>query len=229
MYKIIKDNRIIDVIKYADFVRFLPSGQVLRTSKDLAEGIVGSDYRTIYSFGSTLNLKADVVTLEKISQEEFNRLQGLLNSQLEVYSNKQLLDQAKELTIKNLSELCKNAITAGFTVKLSDGESYSFKLTSEDQINLLNFENQLNTGKETFVYHATDLPCKVFTRIDMAKIISAYRKHVLYHTTYFNVAKQYINSLTNIEKIKAFTYGTNIAGATKDSIIRQILLDGGTL
>ena len=109
-----------------------------------------------------------------------------------------------------------------------DNKSYEFKLTTEDQINLLNLENQLNSGNKTFIYHATGLPCQIFTREDVSRVIKAYKKHILYHTTYFNTAKQYINSLTNIDKIKAFAYGDNVVGKVKDPIIRQILRDGGT-
>ncbi len=227
MYKIIKEGKVIDVIKCADFIRFLPGGQVIRTSEDLAEGIIGSDYQTIYSFGSTINTKAIVITLEKVSTEEFNRLQSLLNSKQDISVDEQALAQAKENVVKSLSDTCKNEIIAGFSVKLLDGKIYSFKLTTEDQLNLLSIENQLNTGAKVFVYHATGLPCRVFTRDDMVKIIKAYRAHVLYHTTYFNAAKQYISSLVSIDKINSFSYGTNIAGIVKDPTLHKILQDGG--
>jgi predicted DNA-binding ArsR family transcriptional regulator len=61
----------------------------------------------------------------------------------------------------------------------------------------------------------------------MKKIIKSYRKHVLYHTTYFNVAKQYIKSLTELDKVSAFTYGSDITLFVKESAIRQILREGG--
>ena len=227
MYKIIKDNKVIDVVKYADFIRFLPSGQVIRTEESLAEGIIGSDYRVIYSFGKTNDNVTCIVTAEKISLEEFNRLQSLLNSDQEVVNDQALLQTAINEAIDCLSKICKDKITSGFSIILSDQKLYNFKLTAEDQLTLLNLENQLNSGEAAFVYHATGLPCKVFFRDDMSKIIKTYRKHVLYHTTYFNTAKQYISSLTDINKIKSFRYGIDISGVVKNSTIRQILLDGG--
>jgi hypothetical protein len=227
MYKIIYKSKVIDVVQNPIFLRFLPSGHIAITDKSSAHGIAGSDRKTAYSFGTVKRPNTPVVTIEEISLDEFNRLQSLLNSNQEVSSDKTTLVQAKNSTIKNLSDICKNEITSGFSILLSDGNSYNFKLTAEDQINLLNFENQLNAGENLFIYHATGLPCKLFTREDMKKIIKAYRKHVLYHTTYFNIAKQYINSLVDIDKVKSFSYGTNIAGATKDPILRQILLNGG--
>jgi hypothetical protein len=96
-------------------------------------------------------------------------------------------------------------------------------LTAEDQLNLLSIENQLKAGASSVLYHATGMPCKLFYREDMLKVIAAFRKHVLYHTTYFNVAKQYINTLTDAKKIETFAYGTDVSFATDDSTIKRIL------
>jgi hypothetical protein len=227
MYKIIKDNKVIDVIKYADFIRFLPTGRIIRTCENLAEGVISSNHRCIYSF--LPNKGEELVIAEKISEEEFNRLKSLLNSEQVVVANKTLLEKAIIEVVDNLSEICNNKIISGFSAVLSDGNKHSFRLTPEDQINLLSLENQLNSGEQTFIYHATGMPCRVFLRKDIVKIIKAYRKHVLYHTTYFNVAKQYVNSLTDIDKIKAFSYGDNIAGMTKDPTLRKILHGGDKL
>jgi hypothetical protein len=102
-------------------------------------------------------------------------------------------------------------------------------LTTEDQLNLLNLENQLNNGAQTFIYHATGEPCKSFTREEVIKIIKAYRQHLLYHTTYFNVAKQYVKSFVDIDAVKAFTYGTDLSNIPKDKTVKQILKNGGSL
>ena len=63
---------------------------------------------------------------------------------------------------------------------------------------------------------------------DMKKIIQAYRKHILYHTTYFNAVKQYINSLTDIDKINEFNYGLDISFSVKNPTLRKILEEGGS-
>ena len=104
---------------------------------------------------------------------------------------------------------------------------YNFRLTTEDQLNLMSIESQLNAGAKTIVYHATNQPCRIFSRKDMLKIISTFKRHTLYHTTYFNVARQYINSLVDIEKITTFIYGNDVSEATEDKTIKQILKTGG--
>lgn len=227
MYKIIHKSNIIDVVQNPTFVKILSSGHVAITDKYSANGIVGSDGTTIYSFTQVKRPDTKIVTIEKISEKEFSRLSNLLNSEQVITADKTLLAKVISDTINNLSETCKNKITAGFSIKLSDQKSYTFRLTAEDQLNLLNLENQLNSGIKTFVYHAAGSPCRVFSKEDMQKIIKAYRKHVLYHTTYFNAAKQYIQSLTDADLVTKFTYGTNIAGIAKDPIIKRILLEGG--
>lgn len=227
MYKIIQDGKVIDVVKYPRFVSFLPTGHIAITDKTSAKGIVGSDNQTVYSF--QLRSGYSVVSIEEINIAELERLQNLLGSGQEPSADETAIATAKREVIKRLSNICKNKITSGFSVILSDGESYDFKLTTEDQLNLMSIEGQLNAGAETFIYHATNQPCKFFSREDMTKIITAFKRYTLYHTTYFNVAKQYINSLVDIEKVNRFTYGTDVSETAKDIVIKQILKNGGNL
>ena len=229
MYKLIYNGQVIDVVRHPSFIKFLTSGHIAMTDQLSADGIVGSDYKTAYSF-TQIPERDDVlvVSIEQIDVDEFNRLTSLLNSADKANKVGPKVIRARESLITALSEICRTKITDGFSITLRGRNSYNFKLTTEDQLNLLSLENQLNAGAETFVYHGTGLPCEVFTREDMQKIVKAYRKHVCYHTTYFNVAKQYIQSLTDINKINTFVYGTDIAGMTQDLQIREILRAGGS-
>ena len=227
MYKIIQNDKVVDVVKYPRFVSFLPTGHIAITDKTSAHGIVGSDNKTIYSFKS--NAKYSTVSIEEITLKELERLQCLLGSGQEVSADESALAEAKKEVIRRMSNICKNKITSGFSVVLSDGETYNFKLTTEDQLNLMSIEGQLNAGAETFIYHATNQPCRFFSREDMYKIISTFKRYTLYHTTYFNVAKQYINSLVDIEKVNRFTYGTDVSEVVDDIVIKQILKNGGNL
>jgi hypothetical protein len=227
MYKIIQNNKVIDIVQHPCFVRFLSTGHIAITDKFSATGIVGSDNETIYSFQSRSGY--ETVAIEKITVKEFERLQCLLDSGKDVCANEAILAKAKQNKINQLSNQCKVFVNTGFSVVLSDGKSYNFKLTAEDQLNLMSIEGQLTAGAETVIYHATNQPCRIFTRDDMLRVIKAFRQHVTYHTTYFNVAKQYINSLTDIEKINKFSYGEDASVITKDSVIKRILRNGADL
>ena len=226
MYKIILNNKVIDVVEKPRFLKFLKSGNIAISDKSSANGVLGSDYKTIYSLVAGIKPDAPTVIIEEIDQEEFNRLDSLLNSESEVVADSGLLNLEISAAVENLSQTCKYKIKSGFSVLLSDGKIYKFKLTQEDQINLLSLENQLNAGNDIFIYHATDKPCQVFKRDDMKKIIKTYRKFVLYHTTYFNAAKHYVSSLTDIDQIKKFYYGYDVANTVSDYAVKQILLNG---
>lgn len=227
MYKIIQNNKVIDVVRIPRFVSFLPSGHVAITDKTSAHGIVGSDGKTLYGFAPIKERHLEIVTIEQISLEEFNRLNGLLNSGQDVSADESALALAKQSKIKSLSGQCKYKITSGFSIELSDGIVHNFRLTTEDQLNLMLLENQLANGDEFFIYHATDEPCCQFSREDMIKVVQAAKRHMLYHTTYFNVAKQYVKSLTDIEKVNLFSYGQDISEFEDNVVLKQILKNGG--
>ena len=229
MYKIILNEKVIDVVKTPHFFRVMPTGHIAFTDKNSAQGIVGSNNKTLYAFSKVDNKEFDIVTIEEISAEEFNILYSMLNSDSEQLMAKVALENAKQRAINRISSLCKSKITDGFSVKLSDNKNYAFKLTTEDQLNLLLLENQLTAGNTRFLYHATNQPCRFFSREDMTRIVAAFKSYVQYHTTYFNVAKQYINSLTDTTKINQFVYGTDVSELTNDKSIKQILKNGGKL
>jgi hypothetical protein len=195
------------------------------TNKSSAHGIVGSDDNTLYSFAPVKSLP--IVSIVEIDYTEFNRLTRLLNSGHIVSADESALAKAKRDKLVVLSGNCKNKIVAGFTIELSDGKLHSFRLTTEDQLNLIQIENQLAAGESTFIYHATDKPCEIFLKEDMLKIVKAFRKHVLYHTTYYNAAKQYIKSLVDIEKVNLFSYGMDVSESVSEPVLKHILKNGG--
>lgn len=227
MLKIIQNDKIIDVVNFPRYVKFLSTGHVAITNKGSAQGIVGSDTISVYRFASAENNSAEAVSVAEIDQAEYDRLHALLEAKEVVSADETALAESKRATINRLSNVCKTSITNGFSIKLSDNLIHSFRLTTEDQLNLMIIESQLNSGKETFLYHETDHPCVFFTKDDMKKIIEASRKFTLYHTTYFNTAKQYIKSLLNRDMVEAFEYGTDISNTVSDEAIKRILLTGG--
>lgn len=230
MYKVIYNNKVIDVLRYPTYVRFLNFNQVTTTGRTTAQGVAGSDGDTLFGLTPEAVKKRPalkLVTLEEISEQEYDKLKALLDKGTVVSADESELTKAKALKIATLSNQCKAKIIAGFTVELSDGEAQEFRLTMEDQLNLIRLSAQLNDGvTEVFVYHATGQPCKVFTKADMAKVVSAAWMHMTFHTTYFNIAKQYINACTSIEEVQQFNYGMDVSSSTNDSIIKQILKRG---
>jgi hypothetical protein len=66
MYKIIQNDKVIDVVQYHKFVRFLPTGHVAMTDRSSAQGIVGSDNKTLYSyrFGNDFCIYPDLFSFD---------------------------------------------------------------------------------------------------------------------------------------------------------------------
>ena len=230
MYKVIYDNRIIDVLRYPTYLRFLTNGNVTTTGQTSAQGVAGSDGDTVYALTKeALKIRPllKLVTLCEVSEADYDRLKALLDGGEKVNADESELTQAKNTKIAVLSQQCRSKIIGGFTIIMSDGTEQSFKLTTEDQLNLMRLEAQLRDGtNDIFVYHATNEPCKVFSATDLQKLLNAAQKHMNYHTTYFNVAKQYVNSLTDIKSVQLFTYGTDVTSIATDPVIKQILKRG---
>lgn len=116
MIKIIHNNLIIDVCKEANYVRFLPNNKrFVRSNKEVANGIIGSDDNTIYHLKNTpYNFLNDLKTVNvvEINEEEYNRLttekiyednSGAI--QEEVNDLKKLVLQQNELIAQLLKKL----------------------------------------------------------------------------------------------------------------------------
>jgi hypothetical protein len=227
MHKVIHNNKVIDFVKSLKYIKISKSGFVSITDRVLAQGILGSDDETVYCFEPVPGKDYLVVTIEEASSDNFETQGGTSGPTFDIIEDELVLEEARQNKIDALSAICRDKIAGGFSVKLSDKNTYVFELTTEDHLDLIILENQLASGESYFVYHAKDKSCQVYSREDMARIIKAFKAYRLYHTTYFNTAKQYIKSLTDVEAINAFTYGTSVSDFTSNPIIKQILNNGG--
>jgi hypothetical protein len=228
MYKVIVNNYIIDLLEQIQYIRFLPTGHIAFTDKTSAHGFVGSDNITVYSLAPITMLDYKIAELVEISDEEYFKLKKLLDKGAQISSDESELIKMRNEVVNKMSILCKQNIIAGCTLDLSKGKDFHFNLTVEDQLNLMRIEQQINNGEQFFIYHATAKPCEVFSKDDMAKIIEQTKKHTLFHTTYFNTLKQYINNQTDIDVIKNIKYGIDISDTIDDPIIKSILKQGGS-
>ena len=117
MVKIIYNNMVLDVCKTEKYVKYIEEiGRFISTSKDLANGILGSDSNTVYHLAGTIDnflFKSKTVTVEQINQQEFSELAGKLMVQKEedaklkedVESLKQMVTQQNFLIQQLLEKL----------------------------------------------------------------------------------------------------------------------------
>ena len=120
------------------------------------------------------------------------------------------LEEVKASKRAEISTACHKTIESGVDVKLADGSTEHFSLSTEDQLNLFGKQVQMAIGAEQYEYHADGQPCKYYSAADMQVIITAAMKYVSYHTTYCNSFFTYIEAQTEKEAVQAMQYGDTI-------------------
>ena len=80
----------------------------------------------------------------------------------------------------------------------------------------------INENVPTVPYHADGELCIFFSAQDMQTIIAAATNHKIYHTTYFNAAKNYINHLEDTETILAFNYGDTLPEEYQTDVLKSL-------
>lgn len=244
-YKLIKGGELIGVGSTYDLRRFQKKHGILVTSDEaFAQYIQINDklYRDDWFCPPTGDLAFEKATIIVIDKPEYDALfeafqtgAVLLNleQEAEVEEPEILPDPAVETTIAFLREMkikemnfaCGSTITDGFYVELSDGKVHHFSLTIQDQLNLVTLSEMLAAEAEVIPYHADGELCKGYSPDDISTILSEATKHKIYHTTYFNSLKAYINSLENAEDIREIKYGIEIPENYQSDVLKAMIGD----
>lgn len=145
---------------------------------------------------------------------------------ISVTPNKILIDQNtyKNDKISYLSFNCNKMITNGFDIELSDTSGH-VSLTAEDQINLSTAYNSILQGAAQYPYHLDGQLCQMFSAEDISKIAQTATAHKLYHTTYFNHLKSWVERCETKEEIDAIDYGSELPedlASSMNSIISAV-------
>ena len=134
------------------------------------------------------------------------------------------VEYVKNTKIAEMNMMCTNLIQKGFDIKLSDGSSYHFSLTEQDQLNLITLSTMVASGETEIPYHADGEPCKFYTVNDINAILTAATAWKTYQVTYNNSLKKYINSLEKITDISAITYGIEIPVDYQSDVLKALLM-----
>lgn len=119
------------------------------------------------------------------------------------------IDNCKQEKLNILSSICNKTITNGFDIELSNASGH-ISLTAEDQINLSNAYTTIQNGATQYPYHLDEQLCQMFSADDIEKIAQTATAHKLYHTTYFNHLKAWIERCETKEEIDAISYGSQL-------------------
>ena len=227
MYKVISNDTVIDVIDKLKCVKFLYQlNRITPTDRTNADGIIGSDNKTIYVLQGHKcpeGRSYKTVHIKEIDEQTFTELKEKIINKEVISTNVVLLTQVRKQKIEQLSNICNETIIEGLNVLLSDGMYHHFKLTIEDQINLTNIQYQMYTSNKNIIYHETGKVCQVYTREDMRKILNTVNEFKNHHTTYFNLLKYCINNMTDISNIQSIQYGVNLLSLNIPSNVRAVV------
>lgn len=243
-YSINVDNRCIGVISSSDFYQIQKRNKILLPANETnGQYILYKDnfYRDVWMSGVSNDQSypfQQAVILE-ITEEEYNSTKALIESNamndtidnadeesdvevsLEPINAGATISLIQQEKIKELNRYCHNTIEAGVDVILSDNQTHHFSLTTQDQLNLITLSSMLDTT-ELIPYHADGELCNFYTAEDMNAIITAATQHKIYHTTYFNAAKNYINHLEDTETILAFNYGDTLPEEYQTDVLKSL-------
>lgn len=126
--------------------------------------------------------------------------------------------EARALKLAELSDTCEKVIYAGTDVELSIGVHH-FAFTTNDQNNIKTLFDLAITAKPEYLpYHADGELCQMYTAADIIQLYIKEQEFILYHNTYFNTLKSYVNTLLTIDEINSVQYGQALEGSYKEQL-----------
>lgn len=239
------DNQVVDAIAIVHFVKWSNTSNMVVSCPDYDTGVMGilaSDTSTIWHIFGKDEFPPErnyiTTTYVEIDKAEYDALREALDNREDetepiddlptpdepvdpVYDN--TLEFLRASKISEMSRYCNTVITNGIDVELSDGQSYHFSLTTQDQLNLLTLSTLIAGGQQQIPYHADDELCKFYDAVDMLAIIQKATEFKSFQVTYFNALKAYIESLDSIEEIGAVEYGMDIPEEFQSDVLKALL------
>lgn len=133
------------------------------------------------------------------------------------------LEYVKEKKIATMSKTSENVIHAGADIALSDGNTYHFSFSDQDQYQIGFLATAAKTafmlesmgmptgetGKD-YPWHSDGGDCIFYSREDMILIGTAMQNTITYQNSYFHALRNYIQSLEDIQDVVAVEYGMEV-------------------
>ena len=238
-YKIMTfENKIIGAISSSDFVRYSSIGHsYIRCTEKKGEYVVfnGITYRAAWMAPCQTDRTYIEAQVIEISEDEYQIFIDAIEHNEEIPDEKEDIPPLPEPTddiqqetlefirsskINEMSYACRKTIESGIDFDIR-GETKHFSLTTQDQFNLISL-SAMAQSSAVIPYHADGEACIYYTAEEINQIIAAVNSHKIYHTTYYNALKAYINSLETIEEISSVTYGMPIPDEYKTEVLKVI-------
>ena len=236
-YKLITQQDIIGAITSNDFIMYSPSIDCYISATEKTGEYANYQnklYRDSWMIPFQLSMPYTAVTIVQTSLEEYQAIVEALQTEevihiIEREDEQEIpipidpieeisLDFIRSSKLKEMSYACRTTIEAGFDLDIHD-EKHHFSLTTQDQLNLMSL-NAMAQTQSLIPYHADGEQTTFYTSEEINEIVEAANSFKIYHTTYYNALKDYINSLETIEEISAITYGVEIPEEYKSNVLK---------
>lgn len=223
-YKVLRDGIIVDA-NYV-FLRWSEKHKIL-LGCDPEDGqfIQSSDQTSIWRT-DWLNPAPDAVAVlyelvdaVEIKKEEYDTLRSILDSgktpeepepdqePVDEPSPSHDLDYLKEKKISALNKACNEQIVAGFSIPLSDGETYRFTMKDEDQIALMLLISRAQAGETDLDFYAADRKCLVLSTEDALTLGNYAIGFRSYHVAYYRCLADWVDAMLTAEDVASVQYG----------------------
>ena len=223
MYKVVYKDIIIDILKKPVYCKYMNTGRKLRSDAVSANCIVSSDgSETYHLFGKSPTLPKEYKSVELISinKEEFDYLSSQIIPGEPLQVN---LTEARERKTAEVSAMSEKIIHAGTDITLSDGHTYHFSFSDQDQFQIGFLATSAKTAQmlesmglptnETgmdYPWHADGGDCIFYSREDMMTIGLTMQSYITYHNSYFHALRNYIYNINNPLRIMDIEYGIEV-------------------
>lgn len=239
-YKIISNNSFIGVVHSGYFTWESPRNHRLFAEDESISQYIdyqGILYRDYWMSPVISDRPFTQATITKITKEEYDIYMNAEknNTPIEEEEEEEIdetvpplfppepdidLEYIRASKIAEMSTACRRTIEGGFDLELR-GKKYHFSLDTQDQLNLMSLSVMAQT-QSLIPYHADGEPCVFYTNEEINEIVDTANAFKIYHTTYYNALKGYINALEIIEDIAAIEYGTPIPEEYKSDVLKAL-------
>ena len=238
-YKLINDNTLIGVIHSGAFVKESANGARLFYSDEVRGEFVdynGLLYRDYWMVPTQSSRNYTLINIIEITKEEYDTIKTAIDNNETIIIDDDddepyvepepvedpdiTVEYVRESKLREMSITCRQIIEAGFDLELR-GENHHFSLDTQDQLNLISLSAMAQT-QQLIPYHADGEQCIFYTNEEMNEIVETATAFKIYHTTYYNALKGYINSLETIQDIAAIQYGVEIPEEFKSDVLKAL-------
>ena len=245
-YKLISDNNFIGAITSNNFVsENSRTHWLLSSNEEYGQFVIYQNniYRDYWMAPIIDNSLIDFINVKiiEIHEDEYDIYIEAINNNQPIYDDEPNIRLQSELIIpeqvnendaasidfirtskiNEMSRACNQVIEAGFDIELG-GKVEHFSLTTQDQLNLISLSSMAANGMEAIPYHADGEVCRFYSNAEMQAIVARATAFKIYHTTYYNALKNYINSLETIEEIAAVTYGMPLPEEYQSDVLKSL-------